>query len=286
MRRENGFTIVELMITLAISGFVMIAVYSAYRSQHKSYLAQEQTVTMQENLRAGIYFLQKGLRMAGFDPGNGLDAEITAAGSNSITFTRQFTEPFRDLDNSGDQNGAETFADYDGDGTWDSGELFTITYSLIDTDADGVNDALSSVVQGANLRIADGIQAIGFAYAFDNNPVDGELDTDAGGNTIWAVDTNADGILDLNLDTNGDGNIDAADDTDGNGTINGAALAGAPRAEDIRAVRVWLLARADREDDGFSNNTIYVVSNQVITPNDSTRREMMIMDIRCRNLGL
>ena len=284
MGKNNGFTLVELMLALAVSSVVMAGVYTAYSAQHKSYIAQDQTVIMQQNLRAGMYFMQKGIRMAGFDLNGTLGAAITAARSNSISFSRQYTEDFRDIDISGDQNGTEPFIDYNGNGTWDSGTLFTIQYSLVDSNADGVDDALQANIQGTNMRIAENIQALGFAYAFDKNPVDGQLDT-AGGNTIWAIDTDGNGTLDLNLDNNGDGNINAADDTDGDGTINGVAVAGVD-LDDIRAVKIWMLARAAREDKDIYNDMAYTVADRVITPNDGVRRELMTMEIRCRNLGL
>jgi len=287
VRQKNGFTMVELLIAMAISSFVMAAVYAIHRSQQKAYVAQDQAATMQQNLRGGMYFLQKGIRMAGSDPNDNVGATVSAAGSNSMSFTRQYTEDFRDQDNSGDQNGAEPFLDYNGNGNWDSGAAFTIQYFLVDSDGDGVNDTLATNGGGANLWIAENIQAVGFAYAFDKSPLDGELDM-AGGNTIWAIDTDGNGTLDLNLDSNLDGNIDAADDTDGDGTtIDGAAIGGPTvNLADIRSVRIWLLARANREDDSFYNDTRYVLADRIITPNDSVRRELMIMDVKCRNMGL
>jgi type IV pilus assembly protein PilW len=107
----------------------------------------------------------------------------------------------------------------------------------------------------------------------------------AGGNVIWAIDSDGDGDLDLNLDTNTDGTIDAADDADNDGLLDGAAI-GSVDFEAIRAVRIWLLARAQREDKNFHNDTDYVVSEQRITPDDGFRRELLTMDIKCRNMGL
>ncbi len=62
-------------------------------------------------------------------------------------------------------------------------------------------------------RLAGSIQAIAFGYAFDDDggAPDGLVDTDAGGNIIWAYDSNADGFLDTILDSNNDGVIDASD---------------------------------------------------------------------------
>jgi type IV pilus assembly protein PilW len=279
MRRENGFTLVELLIAMAISVIFMTAVYMNFRSQHDSYTVQDQAVVMEQNLRAGMYFIQKGIRMAGFDPAGNVDDPITVADSDSIIFNRQYTESYRDLNNDGTRDAGEAYSDFNRNLSYDSG-VFTIEYRV------DPNDLLVTDGGGGPLTVAENIQAIGFAYAFDNSPLDGELDMD-GGNIIWAIDTNADGDLDLNLDTNNDGVIDAVDDTGNDGTINGRGIpGGSVDYEAIRAVRVWLLARAQREDTKFYNDTDYVVSDRRITPNDGFRRELLTMDIKCRNMGL
>jgi type IV pilus assembly protein PilW len=256
-----------------------------FRSQQNSYIAQDQAVVMEQNLRAGMYFIQKGIRMSGFDPAGNVNDAITVAESDTISFNRMYTESFRDLNDSGDWDAGEPFADFNGDGNYDADEAFTMDFFLVDSDGDGVDDSLVTNGGGAvDLTVAENIEAIGFAYAFDNSPLDGELDM-SGGNVIWAVDSDGDGDLDLNIDTNTDGVIDAADDADGDGLLDGAAIANVD-FDAIRAVRVWLLARAEREAEGFHNNMDYVVSEQRITPNDGFRREILTMDIKCRNMGL
>jgi type IV pilus assembly protein PilW len=66
--KEHGFTMVELIVAMAMAAVVMAAVYSLYKSQQKSYTAQDQVVEMQQNIRASFYQLARDLRMAGFNP--------------------------------------------------------------------------------------------------------------------------------------------------------------------------------------------------------------------------
>ena len=68
---SRGFTLVEVMITLVISGVLMTSVYMAFQSQQGSYQAQEQVAEMQQNLRAGTLIMARELRMAGYDGANG-----------------------------------------------------------------------------------------------------------------------------------------------------------------------------------------------------------------------
>jgi type IV pilus assembly protein PilW len=67
-RQERGFTLVELLVAMAITAVVMGAVYSLYKTQQDSYIAQDQVVEMQQNVRASLYQMARDLRMAGFNP--------------------------------------------------------------------------------------------------------------------------------------------------------------------------------------------------------------------------
>jgi type IV pilus assembly protein PilW len=65
---RNGFTLIELMIAIAIFGIASAALYTSYQHQQDSYLIQEQITDLQQNLRAGMFFLTQGIRIAGYDP--------------------------------------------------------------------------------------------------------------------------------------------------------------------------------------------------------------------------
>lgn len=67
-RKENGFTLVELLVAMAMAVVVMAAIYTLYKSQQESYIAQDQVVEMQQNVRASLYQMARDLRMAGFNP--------------------------------------------------------------------------------------------------------------------------------------------------------------------------------------------------------------------------
>lgn len=66
--QQQGFSLIELLVAMAMLGIVMGAIYSTYKSQQDSYVAQEQVVEMQQNLRASLYQLSRDLRAAGYNP--------------------------------------------------------------------------------------------------------------------------------------------------------------------------------------------------------------------------
>ena len=68
---HSGFTLVELMIALAITGVIVAATYTAYISQQRTYGVQDQVAEMQQNLRAAMTIIADELRMAGYDGGAG-----------------------------------------------------------------------------------------------------------------------------------------------------------------------------------------------------------------------
>jgi len=48
-RNESGFTLIELMVAMAISVVVMAAIYQVYQSQQKAYVTQQMVIEMQQN---------------------------------------------------------------------------------------------------------------------------------------------------------------------------------------------------------------------------------------------
>jgi type IV pilus assembly protein PilW len=91
LSNRHGFTLVELMIALAMSGIIATAMYSAYTGLQRINHDQALIVEMQQNLRAGIDMMARELRMAGYDPDKNKGTGFTEATSTSVAFT-QFDE--------------------------------------------------------------------------------------------------------------------------------------------------------------------------------------------------
>ncbi|MDY6970884.1 MAG: PilW family protein [Thermodesulfobacteriota bacterium] len=274
---KKGFTLVELMIVMAVSTIVMTGIYTVYNTQQKSFVTQEEVAGMQQNLRAAMYFMEREIMSAGADPSKTAGATIVTSGSTTINFTMDIT------DNAGTGN--------PDDDVNDANENITYGFNAADdANGDGIADAGAAPLRrnnGGGLQpFIEGVHAIGFAYAYDTNPGDGFIDT-AGGNVIWAVPNAGGGWNDL--DANGDGAIDAADDAaDGvpDGVLTGVSTGDTVNTADIRSVRIWVLVRSDREVVDYRNTNTYVVGRQVITPNDGFRRRLLSTIVQCRNMGL
>ncbi len=145
---DMGFTLVELMVVLAISGIVTAAIYSTYIMQQRNAVAQEQVVEMQQNIRAGLDVLERDIRMAGYDPTKNVPTP-----KNIISATINTVQISSDLNSDGDIT--------------DSGE--NLTYSLY-VAGDGIQKLGRNDNTGGlgNQAVAESIDALEFYYTLNN----------------------------------------------------------------------------------------------------------------------
>jgi len=272
---RHGYSLVELLVAMAITLVVMAGVYKVYVTQQDTYLIQEQVAEMQQNARIAKYVLMKDIRMAGYNPTRKVNDGI---------FLTSFVPrlPGDDLDD-GDPNRTSTNSnsiaftlDDNGNGVLDANLDEQIAYRIAGEDLqrfDVANDAWLTVVEN--------IEALAFAYAFEDD-----------GNIIWVIDADdSDADQQLNVkDGNGDGAIDASDDTNGDGVIDGndaGTLLPTPVDLDkIVAVKIWLLAKTGKSDRRYSRSETYVVGNRIMPRNDQNRRNLVTTTVRCRNMAL
>lgn len=120
--KNNGFTLIEILVSLAILGIVLAGIYSVYTMQHKSYIVQEQVAEMQQNERIALQMITRDIRMAGL----GLTCSY-----GGILFTE-------DADGNGALNDGE---DIDGNGAlsafgnglgFDGSDTVAIAYYIVD----------------------------------------------------------------------------------------------------------------------------------------------------------
>jgi type IV pilus assembly protein PilW len=63
---RQGFTLVELLVVIAVFSIVMGAIYSIFVRSNRVYVSQEQVVAAQQEARSGLDILGREIRMAGF----------------------------------------------------------------------------------------------------------------------------------------------------------------------------------------------------------------------------
>lgn len=109
--RKSGFTLVELMAALAISGIVLGAITATFISQSRSYDAQEEINGMQQSARAAMDLITREVRMAGYDPTSASIIGIVACSATSIQVRADVVDPADGLTTGANEDLTYTFDD-------------------------------------------------------------------------------------------------------------------------------------------------------------------------------
>ena len=283
MSSNKGFTLIEVLIALAVTSIIMAGAYMAFDSQQKTTVAQTNVSDMQLNLRAALDFISRDIRLAGCNPGlHNLAVAPASFGILDIGL-KDITSDMKNGNNylASGASYIRLSWDKDEDGQIDYPTEIT-DYSLVDspTITPGVTDLFMRNPQttkvledGSKDVLASNIIAFGLAYAYDSND-DGELEVD-GGEIRWAVAPNGEtGNWKILNTATGDISTDSGDKVD---------------LDDIRAVRIWLLAEASTPDRNYEDATTYVIGPHIVAPanyNVNCRHRLVGRSVFCRNLGL
>jgi len=65
-RSVAGFTIIELLVAMALGMVILAGLIRTFKVQQDSYVIQDQVSAMQQNLRAAMYMITRDLQLAGY----------------------------------------------------------------------------------------------------------------------------------------------------------------------------------------------------------------------------
>ena len=139
LTKTEGFTLIELMVSMGIGMVVLAAVTTTFMLQTKVYNAQQQINEMEQNARGVLDVITRELKMAGYKPNGGSFSGVTYSTTQLMIQT--------DLDASGGISSSTT-----------ANEQITYAY-------DSTNKQITRAVgTGSALVLADNIAAFTFSY--------------------------------------------------------------------------------------------------------------------------
>ena len=146
--KNKGFTLLEILVAMAISSIVLAGVTTAYTTQIRNNVTQQMIVDMHQTIRGAMYIMQREIRMAGYDPTGNAGAGILVADDNDLQFQI-------------DENEDGDFTTATGN---DPNELIRYAFT---TDGRDLGRATGA---GTLRALAENIDAINFVYLDGANP--------------------------------------------------------------------------------------------------------------------
>ena len=83
---KSGFSLLELVVGLAVAAIALTAVTSVFTTLARSYTTQTASADLQQAARASLDYMAQNIRMAGLNPGRVADVGILAADATSLEF--------------------------------------------------------------------------------------------------------------------------------------------------------------------------------------------------------
>lgn len=155
--RERGFTLIEILIALAIMSIVTTAIYQIFINQQKTWLSQDLVTEMQQNSRVSIDTISRDLLMAGYGVTTAIETDSATTASNATQIAIRYKDP-------NDSNKIKRIMYW-----MDATE--NILYRKEDTATSNAESSLPGRVWGSGQPLADNVTALTFTYFNQNGDV-------------------------------------------------------------------------------------------------------------------
>jgi type IV pilus assembly protein PilW len=323
---SKGFSLVELMVALVITLILLAGIGQIFLSSKKSFTIQDSLARIQENGRFAMETLAQDLRRVGYWGGNAEVEKIFDNTPAGVSNGNQIAEEDGSCTNNNFARMLthKVFGKDDNRTSYDClpssthvGDILTVRYAAPWLVGGTTTPAFSDNMIYMRSSLFRGALFLGSAEA--SNPVPGTIRTaelvarayfiHPSLNSVANKCASSDSVpslyrLTLDRSTGGLTSEEVAYgvenfqvqyglDTDAvaDNSVDQYVDAMAPtdsRWDQVIAVRLWLLVRAECPETGFTNTNTYVMGNQNFTPtdinpNDAYRRQLYTSTIMLRN---
>lgn len=319
LQSKYGFTLVELVVAMAIFSVICAAVFKVFDVSSKSYFVQEEVAAMQQSVRVSKLFLERDVRMAGSGLQNfSYHGEVAYAldfkngGANG---TDEITIRYLDYDETACDsilpqltvngtlvvNSINAMVNPDvggwaGNVTCGGNTYVGPPFSAIITSPDSSKpDSNSSVVSITQVQDNPGssLDNLSFAdqmiYQYPAGSTINFFNEDKFEELTYKIEDNilkrnnqsiAENIEDLQFSFGLDTDSDGKVDL----WINSADLTDAQK-EQVRCVDISILGRSEHVHRGYSGIRPAIENHAAATTTDGYRRRLLKVRIKVRNLG-
>lgn len=149
MKNVAGFTLIELMVSMAIGLVILSAVAGTFTVQTRQNSAEEQLGQMQQNVRGALDLMIREIQMAKYDPA----ATAFPSGTYGVTYSA---------------SQLQIKSDIDGNGTLDSATSGSVENIIYAYDSANLRITRQLGTGGTAQILADNVTAFSFIY-YDAN---------------------------------------------------------------------------------------------------------------------
>ncbi len=303
--KNQGFTLVELLVAMAIAAVILTAIFSTFKSQQDSYVVQSQLAMTQQNVRGAMQLISRDIQMAGYytnfetsiitmdwdDMGANESMHPIIYARNNISAAGDDIKDNTDLVvivKASMENGRQLASGEAASGSTasstlrDAGNLTQDKYALL------VKNDLS---RAEFFRVTNSTGIINLSKSLVESYTEDDWIFRAD-IIIYYVD-DADpahpNLMRRNLGNNEQAQV-MAEDIDNLQfryvLDDGSEVDSGFNERDVRAVEIYLLARTRHIIRGYTDPNTYNMGSMSLTPIDGYRRKLLKALIKTRNIGL